>query len=89
MSKLIVYTHSDCLLKDNGSRHPENKERLLVILKSIQDINSINIEIKDAPNPMNSPYRMIDGKHRMMKFKLKNINIEILKIRKMINKINN
>ena len=49
MNKLIVYTHSDCLLKDNGSKHPENKERLQVILKSIQDINSINIEIKDAP----------------------------------------
>jgi len=49
MNKLIVYTHSDCLLKDNGSKHPEKKERLQVILKSIQDINSINIEIKDAP----------------------------------------
>ena len=49
MSKLIVYTHSDCLLKDNGSKHPEKKERLQIILKSIQDINSINIEIKEAP----------------------------------------
>ena len=49
MKKIIVYTHSDCLLKDNGSSHPEKKERLQVILKSIQDISSIDIEIKDAP----------------------------------------
>ncbi len=49
MSKLIVYTHSDCLLKDNGSKHPEKKERLQIILNSIQDIKSINTEIKEAP----------------------------------------
>ena len=49
MNKLIIYTHSDCLLKDNGPQHPEKKERLQIILKSIQDISSINIEIKNAP----------------------------------------
>ena len=49
MNKLIVYTHSDCLLKDNGPQHPEKKERLQIILKSIQDISSIDIEIKNAP----------------------------------------
>ena len=49
MNKIIVYTHSDCLLKDNGSNHPEKKERLQIILKSIQDISSINIEINSAP----------------------------------------
>ena len=49
MKKIIVYTHSDCLLKDNGLNHPEKKERLQVILKSIQDITSIDIIIKNAP----------------------------------------
>ena len=49
MKKIIVYTHPDCLLKDNGPNHPEKKERLQVILKSIQDISFIDIEIKDAP----------------------------------------
>ena len=49
MKKIIVYTHPDCLLKDNGPNHPEKKERLEVILKSIQDISCIDIEIKDAP----------------------------------------
>jgi acetoin utilization deacetylase AcuC-like enzyme len=37
------------LLKDNGPNHPEKKERLQAILKSIQDISCIDIEIKDAP----------------------------------------
>ena len=49
MNNLIVYTHSDCLLQDNGLRHPEKKERLQVILKSIQDISDIDIKIKNAP----------------------------------------
>jgi acetoin utilization deacetylase AcuC-like enzyme len=49
MKKITVYTHSDCLLKDNGLNHPEKKERLQIILKSIQDISCIDIEIKDAP----------------------------------------
>ena len=49
MKKIIVYTHSDCLLKDNGINHPEKKERLQVVLKSLQDINNIDIEIKNAP----------------------------------------
>ena len=25
---MIIYSHSDCLLKFNGSGHPETKERL-------------------------------------------------------------
>ncbi len=49
MKKITVYTHSDCLLKDNGLNHPEKKERLQIILKSIQDISFTDIEIKDAP----------------------------------------
>ena len=47
MKKIIVYSHPDCLLKDNGPNHPEKKERLQIILKSIQDICCIDIEIKD------------------------------------------
>ena len=38
MKKVIVYTHSDCLAKENGLNHPEKKERLQVIFKSIQDL---------------------------------------------------
>ena len=49
MKKIIVYTHQDCLLKDNGPNHPEKKERLQVILKTIQDISFVDIEIKNAP----------------------------------------
>ena len=49
MNKLIVYTHSDCLLKDNGPNHPETKQRLQVVLKSIKNISSIDIKIKKAP----------------------------------------
>ena len=49
MKKIIVYTHLECLLKDNGPNHPENKDRLQVILKSIKDIKNIDIEIKNAP----------------------------------------
>ena len=25
---MLVYRHNDCLLKDNGSNHPERKERI-------------------------------------------------------------
>ena len=49
MEKVIVYTHSDCLLKDNGLNHPERKERLEVVLKAIQNIDDIDIEIRSAP----------------------------------------
>ena len=48
MEKIVVYTHSDCLLKDNGSNHPEKKERLKIVLKSIKEINRNDIDIKEA-----------------------------------------
>jgi len=47
MEKLIVFTHSSCLLKDNGPNHPERKERLEVVLEAIRGID--DIEIKSAP----------------------------------------
>ena len=46
---MFVYTHSDCLLKDNGPDHPEKKERLDSILGSIREINNIEINFKQAP----------------------------------------
>ena len=49
MEKIIVYTHSDCLAKDNGPNHPERKERLKVVLESIKGLDSFRIEIKEAP----------------------------------------
>ena len=49
MEKIIIYTHSDCLLKYNGPNHPEKKERLESISDAIQGINDIDIEIKSAP----------------------------------------
>ena len=49
MNDLVFYSHTDCLLKDNGSNHPERKERLKTILQSIKEIKYIKIINKDAP----------------------------------------
>ena len=49
MKNLIVYSHLDCLLKNNGANHPERKERLDTILKSINEIEGISIQQKEAP----------------------------------------
>tara|TARA_B100001123_G_C15263355_1_gene1007449 strand:+ start:422 stop:1363 length:942 start_codon:yes stop_codon:yes gene_type:complete len=49
MEKIIIYSHSDCLLKENGPNHPEKKERLSTVINSIQDIKEIKIEINKAP----------------------------------------
>jgi|TARA_B110000438_G_scaffold116255_1_gene113796 acetoin utilization deacetylase AcuC-like enzyme len=46
---MLVYSHSDCLLKNNGSNHPEKKERLLSILESIKQIKDIEINFREAP----------------------------------------
>ena len=46
---MLVYTHSDCLLKNNGFNHPERKERLETILDSIKQIKDFKINFKDAP----------------------------------------
>ena len=45
----MVYTHTDCFLKDNGLNHPERKERLVSILESINQINDIKINVLEAP----------------------------------------
>ncbi|MDG2310564.1 MAG: histone deacetylase family protein, partial [Planctomycetota bacterium] len=49
MGKVIIFTHPDCLLKDNGSNHPEKQERLAVVLKAIQSIGDVDTEVKLAP----------------------------------------
>ncbi len=46
---MYIYTHKDCLLKDNGLNHPERKERVEIILDSIKKIDNKKIIIKDAP----------------------------------------
>ena len=46
MKEIIVYYHPNCLLKYNGKNHPERKERLETIIKSISDIKNIHIEFK-------------------------------------------
>ena len=46
---MLVYTHSDCLLKDNGLNHPERKERLDSILNSIREIKDIEINFREPP----------------------------------------
>ena len=49
MKKIIVYTHSDCLLKDNGPNHPEKKERLEIVIQSVKSLD-IKIGIVTVPS---------------------------------------
>ena len=49
MNEINVYSHEDCLKKDNGIGHPERKERLETVLKSIKEIKDIKINLKEAP----------------------------------------
>ena len=46
---MLVYTHNDCLIKNNGLNHPERKERILSLLESIKQIKNFKISFKDAP----------------------------------------
>ena len=46
---MIVFTHNDCLLKDNGEGHPERKHRLSTIINSIKEIQKYKINFKEAP----------------------------------------
>ena len=45
---MIIYTHNDCLKKFNGHSHPERKERLESILRSVKSSN-LEVEFKEAP----------------------------------------
>ena len=46
---MLIYSHKDCLLKDNGLNHPERKERLDSIIESIKEIKDIEINFREAP----------------------------------------
>ena len=46
---MIVYSHPDCLLKNNGFNHPERKERLTSIIESIKNLKDIKIKFKESP----------------------------------------
>ena len=46
---MFVYTHKDCLLKNNGKNHPEKSDRLTSILSSINTIRDFKINYKSSP----------------------------------------
>ena len=46
---MIVYTHNDCLKKFNGQNHPERKERLISIIKTLKSSSELKINFKEAP----------------------------------------
>ena len=49
MSRLLIISHPDCLIKNNGKNHPERKERVSTIINSIKEIKDIDLDFKDAP----------------------------------------
>jgi len=49
MENIRVYSHSACILKENGDGHPERKERLESILDAIHSIDELAIDLKEAP----------------------------------------
>ena len=49
MNEILIYSHPDCLLKENGLNHPERPERLKTVLKSIKDMKSSKIKFKESP----------------------------------------
>ena len=49
MSNLLIISHKDCLLKHNGTNHPERKERLDIILNSFKKNKDIVFQFKEAP----------------------------------------
>ena len=59
MGKVIIFTHPDCLLKDNGSSHPEKKERLAVVLEAIQGIDDVDTEVRLAPLATNEHVSLV------------------------------
>ena len=44
---MLVFSHDDFLLKDNGPNHPERKERLISIINSIKEIKDYKIDFKE------------------------------------------
>ena len=64
---MLIYFHSDCLLKDNGFNHPERKERLDSILESIKQIKNIKITFKEAPLADTSVISLVHPKKHIEK----------------------
>ena len=64
---MLVYTHNDCLLKNNGFNHPERKERLDSILASIKKVKDFKIDIKEAPLANLDTITLIHPKHHIQK----------------------
>ena len=46
---MYIYSHNDCLLKDNGVNHPERKERVETVIEAIKKIDNYKIIYKEAP----------------------------------------
>ena len=46
---MLILSHEDCYLKDNGMNHPERKERLFTVIKSIKEIKDYKIKFENAP----------------------------------------
>ena len=59
MENLRVYSHSACILKENGDGHPERKERLESILDSIHSIDELAIDLKEAPTAKYSDINLV------------------------------
>jgi len=49
VNRINIYSHPDCLKKDNGPNHPERMERLETILDAIDDLEGIEINTREAP----------------------------------------
>jgi acetoin utilization deacetylase AcuC-like enzyme len=64
---MLIYFHTDCLLKDNGFNHPERKERLDSILESIKQIKNIKISFKEAPLADTSVISLVHPKKHIEK----------------------
>ena len=57
MNDILIFSHKDCLKKNNGKDHPERKERLETIINSLNEIKNINLIFKEAPlAPLNIIY---------------------------------
>ena len=59
MENIRVYSHSACILKENGDDHPERKERLESILDSIHSIDELSIDLKEAPTAKYSDINLV------------------------------
>ena len=63
MNKVLVYTHSDCLKKNNGSNHPERSARLENVLNSIKEMENIKINIKESPLALINDISLVHPKY--------------------------